>query len=196
MKELMKKTVLPAAACAALAVLAGCGGQPERYEDGSAVSVFVWNEDAWAEHPGVAAEGDPGTPISSRRRLVGKQMTLTFNAAGGAGQQEIIIRFDTQSHCRVETKLFGVVNGFMTSNASNNSYEYTLVGDAGTAAKLTVTYIDAEGDMGNINVDLVFNSALRAAATIQEVRTGGNLLFPGTNRVVPGTAGNVEWVVY
>lgn len=192
MKKLIKKTVLSIAACTTVAILSGCGGQPERYDEGSAVSVFVWNETAWAEHPGVVNEGDIGTPLSSRRRLIGKMMTLTFNV--GEAEQTIIIRFDTQYHCIVETRLFNVFNGFMTSNASNNNYEYTVVGNEGKAAKLTVTYIDNWGEVGKIDVDLTFTSPLLATATIQEVRTGGTLAFPGTNRVNPGTRGNVEWV--
>lgn len=187
----VKKTAWTVAACAALAILSGCGGQPERYEDGSAVSVFVWNEDAWAEHPGVEHDGDLGTPISSRRRLIGKRMTLTFN---DGNEQTISLLFDTQFHCIVETRLFGIFNGFTNSNASNNTYEYTLVGNEGRAAKLTVTYLDNQGDVGNIDVDLVFTSALHANATIQAVRTGGDIAFPGINRVAPGTRGNVEWV--
>lgn len=179
---------LPVLACG-LAALTGCGGEPERYDDHTDVSIFVWRQDAWAEHPGVAEQGDPGAPVSVHRRLIGKEMTLQW------GENSIVISFNSVLHCNVTTNIPGSIWGAYHSTSAMNKYEYTVT-DAkdGKRATLAVNFLNVQGFLGKVKVDLTFTDAFHAAASIQEVRLMGDLAGEGTNEVIPGTPGAATWV--
>lgn len=182
--------VLPALAAVVLTALCGCGGQPEHYDEETGASVFVWNQNAWAEHPGVAEKGDPGTPVSSHRRLIGKTMTLTW------GENSIVINFNSVLHCNVTTAIPNAAWGNYHSTAAMNKYEYTLTDEKeGKKASLTVNYLNQDGFLGKVKVDMTFTDVFHADASIQEVRLMGDLAGEGLNYVVPGTLGTVNWVV-
>lgn len=190
----LTRFLLAAAAGGALLALTGCGGQPERYDDATNVSVFVWNQDAWAEHPGVVNEGDPGTPTSVRRRLIGKTMTLEFMVNGN--RQVITVQFVTQLRCVVQTEMPNFINGMNNSNWSGNNYEYTVEGgDKGQEAQLTVNFLTDGGWLATVKTNLTYTSALQANASLQELRLDGDLTGAGINLIVPGQAGTVTWIV-
>ncbi len=194
MKRMMKKALLFSLACASLTILTGCGGEPERYDEKSQISVFVWKQTAYAEHPGVENDGDFGTPISARRRLIGKNMALIFNVNGL--QQRFSVFFDTQLHCNVQTVMPAFpLGGTITSISNSNTYTYEVTDKDGQQAALTINYVTELGYLASLKANLTFTNARQATATIQELRLLGDLTGQGENVVVPGTVGNVEWTV-
>ncbi len=167
----MKILITPLAAVLVPLALLSCGGEPLDYDSKVASSVFVWRDDAFAEHPAVVHENDPGMPDSTRKALIGKTLSVDFTTGGVAYQ--LIVEFQSQTRCVVRTDVRVVADGVMT--AFPGTYVYKIDNTAGTEATLTLSFDDNNFWSNTCVLKLVFQSAVNSSpTTFTQFRNSGN----------------------
>ena len=161
--------------------LSSCGGEPIDYDSNVVSTVFVWRQNAFAEHPGVAQENDPGMPASTRKALIGK--TLTVNFTVNAVPYQMAISFLSQTRCVIRTDVRIAANGVMTT--FNGTYTYEIDNAAGTEATLTFSFDDNLFWSNTCEMKLVFpTNAMSCTATFTQFVNGlGQIIVPAGTQV-------------
>lgn len=177
----MKTLRTLAAALLASTLLVACGGQPKDYKNTNS-SVFVWRDDAYAEHPAVAREGDAGTPKSARKALIGKTVTMNYTVNGA--DLVLMVEFTSQVKCNVRTN---IIDGNLTTYPAG-SYSYVVNDEAGKKSTLTVSF-DAPDNYYQFKVAFDFQSPINSApTTVQEFRSStGTVIVPVGTRATTST---------
>lgn len=139
------KVVPPILLMVSCLFLTACGGNPIDYDKGPISSIFVWRQDAYAEHPAVPEENAPGMPTSELKKLVGKELELVY--PHGAHRHTVRILFTSSMRCDVTTDTptwLGDGVGDMRTYRNGN-YDYKITDAEGKKATLVVSFSDGWG---------------------------------------------------
>lgn len=168
-------------------LLSSCGGEPLDYSKNTEKSVFIWRDGAWAEHPGVAMEGAPGTPKSARKALVGKIFRVAYTLDGQ--DYTFYVTFTSQVRCSVRTNARLVVPDGTTeaTEYSDATYTYKIDNNNGTEATLTVSF-DSAAASNQCTLKLIYRDAFNATTTFMQFRNGNGItVVPAGTRATEGT---------
>lgn len=139
------KAVLPVFLAVSCLFWASCGGKPIDYDQGPMTTIFVWRQEAFAEHPAVPEENAPGMPTSDLTKLVGKELSIVYPHNGHTHTVQIL--FTSSMRCDVTTDTPTMVGGGVGDMRTyrNGNYEYKITDAEGKKATLVISFSDGWG---------------------------------------------------